>query len=447
MEQPLALENTEYDAIIVGGRPAGASLALRLGAAGLRVLILDHAQFPSRPAVSAPFVLPHALALLDELELDEREYAHNTPVLSRFVLEYGDEFRTEVCFDEDIAGRHYFYAVDRAQLDACLWRALARYPNVHALSGAEVLDVGRNEAGRVSCVHVKHGEREPQTFHGKCVIGADGRGSTIARAVGAPVLEERRDLQTTLYYAHWADVPEYAPGYDASAHIHCSLDGFSCAFMPTTSGETIVAVQGRSDRYLALSGGPQVVYEQILQARPRAGRRLLGARQVSALNGIERTQSLFRKPCGPGWALVGDAYVQKDALDAQGVYDALLGAKRLSQALIAWHYGKSWDEALAGYERAIWDALKPMFDATLQRVERELFKTPSQLVTRTLLRYVLTNPAYSRRFAQVVTGRADPRRLLPPSVMLGLAAGGALQRIRHRVLSHGLFDPTDPLQV
>lgn len=447
MQQPVA-SGIEYDAIIVGGRLAGASLALRLGAAGMRVLILDHAQFPSRPALSAPFLLPHALALLDELELNEREYARTTPVLARFVLEFGDEFRTEVCFDEDIAGRQYFYAVDRAQLDACMWRALARYPNVHALHGASVVDVGKDASGRASSVHVEHSASgQTQTFHGKCVIGADGRNSTVARALGAEVIEERRDLQTTVYYAHWADVPEYAPGYEASAHIHCSLDGFSFVFMPTANGETIVAVQGRSDRYQALSGSTQAVYEQLLLARPRVGRRLANAHQVTELSGSERIDSLFRKPCGAGWALVGDAYAQKDALDAQGVYDALLGSKLLSQALVAWHFGKDWDEALAGYEQDVWNALKPMFDASLQRLERELFKTPSQLVTRTVLRYVLTNPEYQRRFAQVVTRRADPRQLLQPSVMVGLAAGGAFARIRQRVMARGLFDPTDPLPV
>ena len=445
-QQTTALESSQFDAIIVGGRPAGTSLALRLGAAGMRVLILDHAQVPSRPALSAPFLLPHALALLDELQLEEREYAHNTPVLSRFVLEFGAEFRTEVYIDEEIASRQYFYAIDRAQLDDCLWRALARYPNVQAVRGAHVLDVGVDATGRASHVRVRL-ESGEQTFHGKCVIGADGRNSTVAQAVGAKVIEERRDLQTTLYYAHWVDVPEYAPGYEDSAHIHWSLDGFSCVFMPTRNGEIIVAAQGRSDRYLALSGSPQAMYEKVLQSRPRVHRRLANARQVSALSGIERMDSLIRKPCGPGWALLGDAYVQKDALDAQGIYDALLSAKLLSEALVAWHFGKSWDEALASYEQAIWDALKPMFDATLQRVERELFKTRSQLMTRTLLRYVLTNPEYSRRFAQVVTRRVDPRRLLPPSVMVGLAAGGVVQRIRQRVLSRGLFDPTDPLPV
>jgi len=446
LHQPIA---TSFDVIIVGGRPAGASLALRLGAAGLRVLIIDHARFPSRPAVSAPFLLPHALALLDELELDEREYAQNTPVLSRFVLEFGDAFRSELDFDEGpaIQGRQHFYAIDRGQLDGCLWRALARYPNVQALSGAHVLGVGWDDTGRANQVQVRLADETTQSFSARCIVGADGRYSTIARAVGAPVIEERTDLQTTLYYAHWTDVPPYAPGYEDSAHIHASLDGFSFVFMPTAHGETMVAAQGRADRYLALPGAPQAVYEQLLAARPHVARRLQGARQASELSGIKRMDNLFRKAYGPGWALVGDAYHQKDSLDAQGIYDALLGAKLLAESLIAWHFGTSWDDALSGYERSVWDALKPMFDATLQRVERELFKTPPQLLARTVLRYVLTNPEYSRRFAQVVTRRADPRSLLPPAVMLGLAAGGALQRIRQRVMSPGLLDPTDPLRV
>ena len=75
-----------YDVIIVGGRPAGASLAARLGAAGLRVLILDRATFPSLPAVSAPFLLPHALELLDEIGADEAAYAEATPRLRAFGL-------------------------------------------------------------------------------------------------------------------------------------------------------------------------------------------------------------------------------------------------------------------------------------------------------------------------------------------------------------------------
>ena len=106
-----------FDVIIVGGRPAGSALATRLGLAGLRVLILDRAHFPSRPPVSAPFVLPHTLAELDEIGADEACYAADTPQLRRFVLEFAGYFRACFRFYEPIAGRTHFYAVDRARLD------------------------------------------------------------------------------------------------------------------------------------------------------------------------------------------------------------------------------------------------------------------------------------------------------------------------------------------
>lgn len=48
----------QYDVIIIGGRHAGASLAIRLAQGGLHVLVVDRAIFPSRPAVpSMPLIL------------------------------------------------------------------------------------------------------------------------------------------------------------------------------------------------------------------------------------------------------------------------------------------------------------------------------------------------------------------------------------------------------
>ena len=52
-------------------------------------------------------------------------------------------------------------------------------------------------------------------------------------------------------------------------------------------------------------------------------------KQISKLNGMKRMGNFFRTPVGDGWALVGDAYHRKDSLDAQSIYDALIGAKYL----------------------------------------------------------------------------------------------------------------------
>ena len=40
----------EYEVVIVGGRPAGASLAARLGERGVATLVIDKATFPSEPS-------------------------------------------------------------------------------------------------------------------------------------------------------------------------------------------------------------------------------------------------------------------------------------------------------------------------------------------------------------------------------------------------------------
>ena len=59
------------DALIVGGGPAGSTLAWRLGRMGLDVLVLDARRFP-RDKVCAGWITPRVLSAL---ELDGEEYA------------------------------------------------------------------------------------------------------------------------------------------------------------------------------------------------------------------------------------------------------------------------------------------------------------------------------------------------------------------------------------
>ncbi|NVB42808.1 FAD-dependent monooxygenase [Pseudenhygromyxa sp. WMMC2535] len=444
------MNEDHFDVIVVGGRPAGASLAARVAAAGLRVLVLDKSSFPSRPAVSAPFVLPHALALLDELGVDEEVYAAETPRLDRFVLEFGDYFRSPLRFFEALAGRAYFYAIDRARLDGCLWRNLERFESVRAIEGAKVEGILRDDAGRVTgvCARIP-GVQELQYFYGDCVVGADGRNSLVAREVGALVTESRTDVDTTLYYAHWEGVRGL--GSDGacapSAVIHSSLDGFSFVFMPSAAGQTMVTAQGRADFYakhLADSENPEAAYLALLRARPRLWARLSEAKQVSSLSGIKPFANLFRQATGPGWALVGDAFHQKDSIDAQGIYDALLAAKLLAGALISAHAGeRRLDDALEGYAKAAHAKLRPMFEVTTGRLEREIYQSPPPLIAKTVMRWLLTNEDYGRRYADFLTRRVDPLNAFPPPLMLRCVATGALARVR-AMLRRGT-DPSDPL--
>src|SRR5215218_11256241 len=97
-----------YDTIIVGGRPAGATLAARLGQAGLRVLLLERATLPSAPAASCPAIYPATMRMLDEIGADEAAYARGTPKLRRMVSEIRDDFRV-VIPPPALFGRDYMY--------------------------------------------------------------------------------------------------------------------------------------------------------------------------------------------------------------------------------------------------------------------------------------------------------------------------------------------------
>lgn len=416
-----------FDVIVVGGRPAGASLAARLGMAGVRTLVVDRARFPSYPAVSTPFLLPHAMALLDELGLSPDDYAPGAPWLDAIVLGFGGLFEVRLPLAAR-AGRSRFVVVDRADFDGALWANLARYPSVTRRDGWAVTGLLR-DGDRVVGVRGR-GEGGEVEVRAKAVVGADGRYSRVARDVGAAVVHAREDVPTHIYYAFWEGVAPFDDG-PAVGHVHTSLDGWSFVFMPMSQKRVSVVAQSRSALWEAEQGSPSAVYERALRARSAVWRRLAGARRVSGVAGIKRCPNLFREAAGPGWALVGDAWHQKDSLDAQGIYDALVASRFLAAELTRWHRGEmAWDAAMASYAARATAHLRPMFDQTMERVKREIYASPPRWVANTALRWLLTDRVYLRRFGEVAVRLRDPADFVTPGLVARALGRGAWRSLR-----------------
>src|SRR5579871_140707 len=77
-----------YDAIVVGTRCAGASTAMLLARAGLKVLLLERATFPA-DTVSGHVVKKPATALLDAWGLLDEVVATGCPPLREIRLDVG----------------------------------------------------------------------------------------------------------------------------------------------------------------------------------------------------------------------------------------------------------------------------------------------------------------------------------------------------------------------
>ena len=83
-----------------------------------------------------------------------------------------------------------------------------------------------------------------------------------------------------------------------------------------------------------------------LSAHVRAGRR------EEPFRGSADLPNFFRKPYGPGWALVGDAGCHKDPMLALGMCDGLRDAELLVQALDEGLSGRRpLDDTLLEYQR------------------------------------------------------------------------------------------------
>ncbi|MFT3764988.1 MAG: NAD(P)/FAD-dependent oxidoreductase [Minicystis sp.] len=430
----------QYDIVIVGGRPAGASLAARLGARGIRVLVMDRADFPSAPGVpSCPVIYPSAMRLLDEIGIEEKSYARGALKIRNFAIEFGAHFTAPLKMVE-AHGRDYIYSVDRVPFDLALWDHLARYPSVTRRARFSFDDLLRDDTGRVIGV-VGHAEGEaPVHIHAGCVVGADGRFSLVGRKAGARVTEDHPDITSTAYFADWEGVRDLPGGVDPGILIEATARGLNVMFFPLANGRTTVCTHARSDR-VEIDGDAEAYYLATLQSLPGVRRRLEGARQVSSLLGVKKIANRYYDFGGPGWVLVGDAVCQKDPVDGQGIYDALIETKVLDEALAAWHAGtKTFDEALAAYREGAMAETHPMFAATMERLKRELYEEPPELVIKTLMRWMLNDPEYQRRFLLFLSRAIPPESWLPPSLMPAAAMRGMIGDMR-RWFGRGEPDP------
>ena len=75
----------------------------------------------------------------------------------------------------------------------------------------------------------------------------------------------------------------------------------------------------------------------------------------------------FRKPFGPGWALVGDAGYNKDFITAQGIQDAFRDAELCATALDETFSGaRCFDVAMGEYQSARDQHVLPMYEFTCE---------------------------------------------------------------------------------
>ena len=340
-----------YDAIVVGARCAGSPTAMLLARKGHRVLVVDKDEFPS-DTLSTHMVHPPGIALLQQWGLRDRLIATGCPPIRRYSYDFGPftiSGRPRP-IDHIDAG----YGPRRTVLDSLLVGA-AREAGAEVREGFKVEDI-LSEDGRVTGVrgHTQNGSSI--TEHARVVIGADGLYSRVAKTVRPEQYNERPPLQAA-YYTYWSDLPS------EGLEIYIR-ERRAWGLIPTHDNLTLVVIGWPQAEFETNRLNVEGAYLASFELAPGFAERLRRARREAPFRGAA-VPSFFRKPFGPGWALVGDAGYNKDPVTAWGISDAFRDADLCATALDQWfHAERPFDEAMSDYQRTRDEHSLAMFDLT-----------------------------------------------------------------------------------
>jgi flavin-dependent dehydrogenase len=226
------------------------------------------------------------------------------------------------------------------------------------------------------------------------VVGADGLHSLVARAVQAPTYNEKPTL-TCWYYSYWSGVP--MDGVEVY-----SRDGRVIPAAPTNDGLAAIPVVWPQKEFHDFRAAIEANFLKTLELAPGLADRVHGGKREERFIGTADVPNFFRRPHGPGWALVGDAGYHKDPITAQGITDAFRDAELLTDAIDAGLAGRQpLNEALAGYEQQRNEAVLPIYEFTC---EMATLKPLERMDAKNLFEALCDNQEETDRFLGTLAG-------------------------------------------
>ena len=312
------MNEREFDAIVIGGGPAGSTAATMLARKGRRVLLLERDRFPREHVGES--LLPASMPLFEELGVLPAIEAAGFLRKWGAVMVWGKDPEPWSWYFRETNRRYpHSFQVWRARFDQILLEN-GRTQGVDVREGCRVLEVmfdGDRATGvRYAC---EDGER---TIGARFVVDASGQTGLLGRSLGLRRADPYfRNLAVYGYFTGAEQVP--APD-ESNIFIESYPDGW-CWTIPLHTGWTSVGVvtdSRRAQQEMQRSGHEPFFREQISQASHTA-HRLRVATMVSGPVVVRDWSYVSDEVVGDGFILSGDAACFVDPLFSSGVHLAL----------------------------------------------------------------------------------------------------------------------------
>ncbi len=398
-----------YDVIVVGARCAGSPTAMLLGRKGYRVLLVDRVTFPS-DVPRCHLIQPPGVAQLHRWGLLDNIKSSHCPSIPSVRFDVGPF--ALVGSSPSVDGDARSYAPRRIVLDKILVDAAAR-ASVEVREGFAVQEI-LMDGDRVTGIRGRALDGVTVTEKASIVIGADGMRSIVARTVQAPMYNTKPML-TCAYFAYWSGVPI------EGIEIYVREQRIIFAF-PTNDDLTCIAMEWPVQEFQTFRADLESNFLKTIALAPSLAERVQAGRREERFMGSGDLPNFYRKPYGPGWALVGDAGYHKDPYLAQGITDAFRGAELVAEAIDAGLSGRrGMASALGNYERQRNEETLPIYELNAQLASLD----PPSPEMQQLLDALRGNQAETNRFFGTMAGTVLIPQFFAPEHIEQVIAGGS----------------------
>jgi flavin-dependent dehydrogenase len=323
-------DRRECDVLVVGGGPAGSTIAALLAQKGRHVVVLEKDRFPRFHIGES--LLPLNLPLFERLGVaDEVErigvHKPGAEVIS-------DDHAQAATFRFDAnpyLSVAHSYHVRRADFDKLLLDNSRRL-GATVLEGTRVTEVELVADGR-SKVTAVDPDGTPSAWVSRFLVDASGRDTLLLGRLGAKRVDKRNN--TAAVFGRFRNVPRRDGNAEGMITMHLFRHGWFW-MIPLPDDIMSVGVVGTRFFFRTRREDLGSFFARAVAASPSLAERMTNAEPIGPLVATGNYSYDSRRYAGDGYVLIGDAAAFVDPLFSSGVMMAMSSAAFSAEAVHAW---------------------------------------------------------------------------------------------------------------
>ncbi|PTU86833.1 tryptophan halogenase [Staphylococcus pasteuri] len=373
----------KYDVAIIGGGPAGSTIATLLAKKGRSVILFEKEQFP-RYHIGESLVTG-VMPILKELGIDSEMEKEEFIKKYGITLVWGNHSKPwKISFEEadpnNNAEFKYTFEVEREKFDYILLQhAIKSGVEVHQNTLVKKVNYKNNRCVGLS---YKSGEDEITEIQSDFVVDASGQSALISKKNKNINYDE--ELKNLAVWSYFKDGKRYEDTEYGNIIIENIKDGWLW-YIPQRDNITSVGYVAPTTRFKKQN--IKNILPESIDKSSEVKKMLEPATEISQRRTIKDWSYHSEKFAGPGYLLTGDAAGFVDPLFSTGVFLAMnsasLGARIINEILDSPENEQElfleYEEKYKSFLSKVTDFVHYFYDAS--KVKDEYFRKADELVT------------------------------------------------------------------